>query len=509
MLAEKRRSALDAIFFPKAIAFVGASNNMNKWGFLILHNLIMGGYEGPVYPVNPKEKNILGLPAYPSVAAIPHPVDQAIFTIPAEQIPPAIAEAGRKGVRAGIVISAGMGELGEPGKALEAEMVEQARRYGMVLVGPNGQGYACPQSKLYPWMPAFLPPHGPIALISQSGNIQTWILQYLERVGFGVSKTVSMGNAADLQAGDYLRYLKDDPETRVIVLYLEGLNQGREFFSAAQEVSPRKPVVLVKAGRTEAGARAARSHTGVLAGADRVFAAACGQAGIVRADTLEQAAIYAAAFAGIPLPAGKRVGIVTGGGGLGVIAADACVAEGLTVAELGPRTCARLQKLLPPWWVPGNPVDMVAGLGYAGPREVIPVLFEEGEVDGVIMIGLGWAHGMVETYLKHSPLRKLTDLTPFIADRLKRDREYNNRLADLIEKYGKPLYMVGPAVAHAIERGWEGMSDILRRGYMIFPTIESAVQAFAAMAEYRRLRELHQAPEVRPAAPAPVRALER
>ena len=509
MSAEQRLAAMDAIFFPKSIAFVGASANMSKWGFLILHNLIMGGFEGPIYPVNPKEKKILGLDTYPSVTAIPHPVDQVIFTIPAEHIPAAIAECGRKGVRAGIVISAGMGELGEQGKVLEAKMVAEARKAGMVLVGPNGQGIACPKAKLYPWMPAFLPPPGPIAFIAQSGNVQTWVLQDLDRVGFGVSKTVSMGNAADLQAADYLRYLERDPDTRVIMLYLEGLSQGREFMQAARAVSLVKPIVLIKAGRTEAGASAARSHTGVLAGADQVFDAACRQAGIIRADTLEEGAISAAALAGIPLPAGRRVGIVTGGGGLGVIAADACVVAGLEVARLGERTCERLRKLLPPWWVPGNPVDLVAGLGYAGPREIIPILLEEGDVDGVIMISLGWANSMAEVYAQHSPLRQHTDLTPFIAERLQRDREYCRQLADLIEKYQKPIYFVGPSVAHVIERGWAGMADILRRGYMIFPTIESSVQAFAAMAQYRRFQELAGSSQKSQEPPAPARAAER
>ncbi len=509
MLAEQRLAAMDAIFFPKSIAFVGASNNLSKWGFLILHNLIMGGFEGPIYPVNPKEKKILGLEAFPSVTAVPHPVDQVIFTIPAGQIPAAIAECGRKGARAGIVISAGMGELGEQGKDLEARMVAEARRAGMVLVGPNGQGVACPKAKLYPWMPAFLPPPGPIAFIAQSGNVQTWVLQYLERVGFGVSKTVSMGNAADLQAADYLRYLQRDPDTRVIMLYLEGLSAGREFMEAARSVSLAKPIVLVKAGRTEAGALAARSHTGVLAGADQVFAAACRQAGIIRADTLEEGAIVAAALAGIPLPGGRRVGIVTGGGGLGVIAADACGAAGLEVAPLGERTRERLKKLLPPWWVPGNPVDLVAGIVYAGPREIIPILFEEGDVDGVIMISLGWANSMAEVYAKHSPLRRLTDLSPFIEKRIQHDQDYCRQLADLIEQYQKPIYFVGPSVAHVLERGWQGMADILRRGYMIFPTIESSVQAFAAMAGYRRFREPAQSGERSLPIRAPARAAER
>jgi len=486
MLTQERIRGLTAVFFPKSIAFVGASNSFSKWGFLILHNLLMGGYEGPIYPVNPKEKSVLGLDAYPSVSAIPQAVDQAIFTIPAEKIPAAIAECGQKGVRAGIVISAGMGELGESGRQIEAAMLAEAKKFGMALVGPNGQGIACPQCKLYPWMPAFLPPHGPIAVISQSGNIQTWLLQSLERYGFGVSKTVSMGNAADLKAEDYLLYLKDDPATRVIVLYLEGMDGGRNFFDAAQETTRVKPIVLIKAGRTEAGAQAARSHTGVLAGSDAVFAAVCRQAGIIRAETLEQAEIFAAAFAGTPLPEGPAVGIVTGGGGLGVMAADACLAEGLNVPPLSAQAIERLKKMMPPWWAPGNPVDLVAGIRFAGPREIIQALLEEGGVDGIIMLSLGWAESMVEAYQKYSPLKKLTDLAPFLNERLSKDREYCNQLADFIGKYGKPIYFVGSAAAHAIERKWMGMSDILRRGYMIYPTIEAAVQAFAAMAEYSR-----------------------
>jgi len=272
--------AIDTIFHPRSIAFIGASNSRYKWGFQILHNLLMGKYPDKTYPVNPSEKEIAGYKAYPSVLDIPDAVDLALFTIPAEKMPDAISECVRKGVRAGLVISAGFAELGDEGKRLEKEMTRRAQEGGMVLVGPNCQGIACPASQLYPWMPAHFPEKGAISVVSQSGNLLTWLCQGLEDYGFGVAKVISCGNLCDLDWEDYLLYLEGDAETRVIFLYIEGLEDGRRFFRVAQKVNCTKPVVVFKGGKSQQGFRAAQSHTGVMAGNDAVFEAACRQAGL-------------------------------------------------------------------------------------------------------------------------------------------------------------------------------------------------------------------------------------
>ena len=290
--------------------------------------------------------------------------------------------------------------------ALQAEMVQRARAGGMVLIGPNGQGIAVPRTKLYPWMPAFMPDPGSIGIASQSGSVATVLSQRLAEFGFGCSKVVSAGNCSDIGWPDYLEYFRRDPDTKVILLHIEGLDDGQAFFQAAKRAALAKPVVIVKAGRTQVGMSAAATHTGALAGSDRVFSAACKQSGIIRMDKMEEAVIMAAALVSTPLPAGRRVAIVTGGGGFGVIAADAAAQAGLDVVRLSEETIAKLRERLPSWWAPNNPVDLVAGLGYADAVDLIPILMQSGEVDGVMSLGMGWIYAMLDPVNSQKELRE-------------------------------------------------------------------------------------------------------
>ncbi len=487
---KERLRAMDAVFNPGSIAFVGASNNVGKWGFIIFHNLIAGGYEGRIYPVNPREETVIGLKAYKSVIDIPDEVDLAIFTIPAAALPGAIEECVKKKVRAGVVISAGFSELGEEGIRLQEQMVSRARAGGMVLVGPNGQGIVNTGNRLYPWMPALKPKPGKVAIMSQSGNVSTWIAYGLQEYGFGCSKVVSAGNNADLSWEDYLLYLKDDPETSVIVLYMEGAGQGRMFFEAAAETTKEKPVVLLKAGVTDAGTLAAQSHTGVLAGDDAVFDAACRQAGMVRAHDMEETISVCAAFVGTPLPGGRRVAIVTGGGGMGVMAADSCVRAGLELPQFSPRLKEKMKNMLPPWWVPGNPVDLVAGLGYAGPREIIPMLFESGEIDAVLLIAIGWSY-MMDDLDENSPFAKMVDIEKMMQERKERDRKYCRNLAEMIRDKGQPIFAVSWVAKKAVENDYTALLEFLGREIMLYPTQELAIKALASLADYRAYLNRH------------------
>jgi acyl-CoA synthetase (NDP forming) len=479
-----RLGAIDAVFNPRSIAFVGASNNLGKWGFIIFHNLLMGGFEGRIYPVNPHEEKVLGLKAFHSVTDIPEEVDLAIFTIPAAAMPSAIEDCVKKRVRAGVVISAGFGELGEDGKNLEHEMVRKARASNMVLVGPNGQGIVNTRARLYPWMPAYIPSPGDVAIISQSGNISTWLAYGLGEFAFGVSKVASTGNNADLSWEDYFLYLKDDPDTSVILAYVEGAGQGRKFFEAAAETTRTKPIVLLKAGVTDAGTQAAQSHTGVLAGDDAVFEAACRQAGIIRVFDLEEAIAISGAFVGTPLPQGQRVAIVTGGGGMGVMAADSCIAAGLDIPRLSRALKDKLKAMLPSWWVPGNPVDMVAGLGFAGPREIIPILFESKEIDAVLLIAIGWTY-MMKDISENSPFAKLMDIKPLIEQRYDRERMYCNLLAEMIREKNRPVFPVSWVARKAAENNFSSILELLGRGIMVYPTQELAIKAIASLARYQ------------------------
>ncbi|MHB8895452.1 MAG: CoA-binding protein, partial [Candidatus Geothermincolia bacterium] len=379
--ATARERNLDYLFKPRSIAFVGATEAKVKWGFICFNNLLAGGYEGKVYPVNPGHEKLLGLPCYPSVLDIPGDVDLAVFTVPASAVLTALDDCAEKGVRAGLVISAGFGELGGEGAAMELELVRKAGEAGIVLCGPNGQGLCCPESKLYPWMPLFYPRAGSIGVVCQSGNILNMLIGEALDAGFGISKGVSSGNEAQLMTEDYLEYLSEDPATDVIVAYIEGIDDGRRFLELSRVAAGRKPVVVLKGGRSSAGMKAASSHTGALAVDGDLFASACRQAGLVNAGTIKQAGIMASSFVNRPLPRGRRVGIVTGGGGLGVIASDACVDAGLEIPALTRETLEGIGALLPDYWVPGNPVDLVAGLDLRVIQPIIELLIRSREVD--------------------------------------------------------------------------------------------------------------------------------
>ena len=374
-----RLRGLDHAFNPRSIAFIGASENVRKWGFLILNNIITGGYGGALYPINPGRETILGLPVYASVLDVPGDVDLAIFTVPARMVLSALDDCIAKGAKAGLVITAGFKELGAEGAEMEKEMVRKAHDAGMVLIGPNCQGICCPRNRLYPWMPIlFHPAPGKVAFVAQSGNILNMLVERTVSAGLGVSMAVSSGNEADMETEDFYSYF-ETTRTRSSCPTWRSKN-GRAFIGRPAPFAPQAHRGL-KGGRTQSGVSAARSHTGSMAVSEKLFEAACRQAGIVTTSTIEEAGITAASFVGRPLPAGKRVGIITGGGGLGVIAADYCTEIGLDVVQLSSKTLDELEKLLPDWWVPGNPVDLVAGLDFTILKPVIEILMKSGDVD--------------------------------------------------------------------------------------------------------------------------------
>ncbi|MGQ9654119.1 MAG: acetate--CoA ligase family protein [Thermodesulfobacteriota bacterium] len=478
---EDRIVSMERLFAPRSILFIGASNSLGKWGGLVFRNLLDGGYKGEIYPVNPREESVQGRKAYSSVADVPGPVDMAVFAIPAAAIPDAISECAELGVKAGVVVTAGFAELGDHGQALQEEMVRRAREAGMILVGPNGQGISVPSRDLHPWFPRFRPKPGCIGIASQSGNLSTILSAQLAEFGLGCSKVISAGNCADLTWCDYLEYFRRDPETKVILLHVEGTGDGRGFLHFARGTAMEKPIVLLKTGRTNAGIRAARSHTGVLAGSDELFDHVCRQAGLVRADATDDAVLAAAALLTTPLPAGRRVGIITGGGGLGVMAADACARLGLDVVQFSGPLIERLRPHLPPWWSPNNPVDLVGGLGYAGPADLVPILMESDEVDGVIVIGVGWIYPIIDGV--DGPL----DLTDPKNAALKRRVEETVRDCGLFaahaRRWNKPLILTSPVARSVLRRKYDGLLDLLRQGVMLYPTVEDAAKAFSVLAD--------------------------
>lgn len=375
-------------FEPRSLAFLGASADPQKWGFRILFNIMTGGYSGRVYPVNPKGGHIGTLRVYKNLAEIPEVPDLAIIVVPVNAVHEAVRECGVKGIKAGVVITAGFAEVGEKGASLQAEMVDTAHRYGMRLIGPNCFGIMSTSHMLYAQMPHAFPPPGPVSVVSQSGNVGFTIARHTMAYGFGCSKVISTGNEADLHAEDFIEYLADDRDTRVILSYIEGFKNGRRFYEVVRRASLKKPIIIIKVGETEAGALAARSHTAALSGSDAVFDGVCRQSGIVRVRNLQQLMNVGYGFLCHPLPEGNRVAIVTLGGGWGVLAADACAKLGLQIIKLPPDVIIELDKFLPSWWSRNNPVDLVAGAPPDAMPRVIEILAKCDKTDAVLALGL-------------------------------------------------------------------------------------------------------------------------
>ena len=382
-------NALHPFFQPRAVAVIGASRQRGTIGGELFHNLLSYGFNGPVYPVNPTAPVIQSVPAYPSVEAIPGPVDLAFIAVPAAHVNDVARQCARKGVRALVVISAGFAETGAEGRTRQAELVRICRAAGMRLIGPNCMGVVNtdPAVRLNGTFVPFTAEEGRIGFFSQSGALGAAIIDYTNALGLGLSTFVSVGNKADISGNDLISYWESDPRTGVILLYLESFGNPRKFSRIAQRAGRSKPIAAVKSGRSPAGARATSSHTGALvAASDITVDALFHQAGVIRTDTLEELFDVALLLINQPAPRGKRVGIITNGGGPGILCADACAAEGLEVPVLGEATQARLRTVLPPAASVTNPVDMVAAATADHYREVLRIVGADPAVDAVIVI---------------------------------------------------------------------------------------------------------------------------
>jgi acetate---CoA ligase (ADP-forming) len=379
---------LDALLRPRSVAVIGASRERGTIGAEILHNLIARGFQGPVYPVNPKAGFVQSVSAYPSIEAVPGPVDLAVVVVPAAAVPAILEACGRAGVAAAVVISAGFRETGEEGAARERVLLECTRRHGMRLVGPNCLGVLNTEPAVAldaTFAPTF-PAAGRIAFSSQSGALGLAILEYSAQLNLGISHFVSVGNKADVSGNDLLEYWEQDPGTDLILLYLESFGNPRRFTQIARRVGRTKPIVAVKSGRTGAGQRAAASHTGSLAGSDAAVDALCLQSGVIRTDTIEELFDVAMLLAHQPVPHGHRVAIVTNAGGPGIMATDACESHGLEVGPLAEPTVAALRAFLPKEASTRNPVDMIASAAPESYEQAIRLVAADPGVDAVLAI---------------------------------------------------------------------------------------------------------------------------
>ncbi len=388
--AWEMRAAMRRILMPDAIAVIGASPEPGKIGYAVMENIINGGYQGQLYPINPRADVLLGRPCYRSVKDIPGPVDIAIFCIPARYVAQVLEECGEKGIRGAILIPSGFAEVGEA--QLQEDVVEVARKHHIRLMGPNIYGFYYTPHNL---CATFCTPYrerGTVALTSQSGGVGMAIIGFSRSNKMGVSAIIGLGNKSDVDEDDLLTFFEEDPNTQVVAMHVEDLKDGRAFAEVAQRVTKQKPVVMLKAGRTEMGARAAKSHTGALAGNDRIYDGVLRQAGVIRARHLNEMLEFAKALQMLPTPHGENVLIVTGAGGSGVLLSDACEDHGLHLMSMPPDLDQAFRQFIPPFGAAGNPVDITGGEPPETYRKTISLALHEPRVHALI---LGYWHTII------------------------------------------------------------------------------------------------------------------
>lgn len=377
---------LEPFFHPRGIAVIGASSDSHKLGYGVVRNLIDYGYHGPIYPVNPSASMILGLPCYATLEEVPDPVDLAVIIVPATAAVEMIEQCGRRCIGAVIVTSGGFGELGREGQQRERDLLAAAQRYGMRLVGPNCIGTIDTHTPLNTTFIVGMPQQGSIGFVSQSGAMCAVVIDWAQEVGIGFSRVVSLGNQIDVDITEMIAALASDVHTQVITAYIEGVHDGRAFLRTAAQVARHKPIVVLKGGYGESGARAVASHTGALAGSTEVYTTAFTSCGVLRATTTEELFDWARTFAWQPLPKGDRIAVLTNAGGPGILAVDAIDAAGLRLAPLTDATRAFLRTRLPPAAGLGNPIDVLAGSGPGAYALALDALLADPTVDAALVI---------------------------------------------------------------------------------------------------------------------------
>lgn len=482
--------ALRPIFYPRSIAFVGASAQMGKWGHMLVANTIGGGYQGAVYLVNPKGGTIAGQEVYTSIERLPEPVDLAVVTIPATKVAALIPQFKARGIRQMLLISSGFKETGAQGQTLETELVRLASDAGILILGPNTMGICNPHIQLNCTSLPVTPRPGRTALVSQSGNMGTQFLAFAEKQDIGIRGFCGSGNEAMMTIEDYLDAFEADDITRTVLLYVESVKNGPRFFESAQRVGRKKPIVLMKGGQTEAGIVAAASHTGALTSDARIFNAMCRQAGIIKVEKSMDLLDLAAAFSSLPLPQGNRVGIMTLGGGWGVVTADLCAQYGLEVPPLSKALIENIDTLLPPYWSRANPIDLVGEHDNTLPVTIMEKLLAWDGCDAVINLGILGRRILVGHYIhaieKSDPGYSHSFLDSVKTMLVEFERDYIAQTVRLMEKYNKPVIGVA-LLTDESDRTVHRVGDSSWRG-VFYTTPEKAVKTFARMFEYQRFR---------------------
>lgn len=478
------RRNLDAMFFPRSVAVIGASEIPGKWGFMIITAIMSGGFQGPIYPVNPKKETIMGVKTYPTVASLPEAVDLAVITIPAAQVPQAFQDCIAKGIPSVVLISSGFRETGADGARLEAAISRIADTGGLTYIGPNTMGIISTHGNLTAIGVPIFPQPGALAIISQSGNLGMQIIQWAIHRGMGVGFYAGTGNEAILKAHDLLTYFGSRPEIKAVALYMEGVDDGRIFMETAREVTRTKPVVALKTGRSATGSKAAQSHSGSMAGSYATYSAMFKQAGIIQVSTPSELLNVSAALTHLPLPRSNRVGVMSLGGGWGVIAADECETRGLALPPLSPTIIENLNTRIPPYWNKTNPIDLV---GEGSPElhlHTLDLLAHWEDVDAVIVLGVIGRLAITEAFItsQEKILGRIFSRElklSVIKDQIQVENRFVSEMARLQHETGKPILAV------SLSEGGQTLYGTDYGTAMCLSSPEEAVTIIAYMVGYR------------------------
>ncbi len=437
---------LKSIFYPKSVAMVGASNTFGKWGNITYTNLIAGGYKGKIYPINPKDEYVAKIKSYPSLKDVPEPIDLVVIATPANTVADIFKEMKEIGCKGAVVISSGFSEVNEEGKKLEDELIKLAEDGGFAFVGPNTMGISNTHNDMYITAVHARLKKGGVSLIAQSGNLGNQLISWAAAEGIAVGIFCGSGNEAHISCEDYLDFLVEDENTNTILFYMEGVKDGRKFLEKAAESATKKPIIILKGGKTELGGRAAKSHTGAMAGNAAMYKAMCAQTGLVWASTSPELLNLSAAFSNIPLPKGNRVGITTLGGGWGVVTSDACSDYGLEIPPLPKSIVDVIDKVLPPYWNRNNPVDLVGTTDTTAHLTALEEMAKWKDVDAVITLGVLGRSKLIQDMVT-SGLKTMDesyhDFLNMVMPQITEYEEYYRKfIIELMTKYEKPIIAV-------------------------------------------------------------------
>ncbi len=479
---------MQPLFAPRGIVVTGVSAHPGKFGFVAFHNLLRCGYAGRLFGLSREGGEVLGHRILADLSELPVGAADLVFLCtPAGANPELLRASAKRGVRAAFVASGGYGEAGEEGRSREGELVALADALGIVLAGPNGQGVVNTALSMCAQIVAPFPPAGRISVVSQSGNLVSSFMNYAVATGVGIAKAISCGNSAQTTLADYFEYFAEDPETAVVLAYLEGVADGARMLAALRGLTARKPLVLVKGGVAAEGKRAAASHTGSLASDDRIFDGICRQVGVLRAPTVEQAFEWAAALATQSLPRGRRTVVFTTAGGWGVLAADACARAGLELIALPEDVRAKIDGLVPARWSRSNPVDLAGGETRDTIPEVLDLLCAHPDVDAVVHLGIGIQAAQAYMF-RSGEFHPRYGLDRIVTFHERQDRRYAEAARQASERHGKPVLTATELVYADRHYGNAGPLGVREEGRLCHPSAHRAVEALAAMCAYAEYR---------------------